>query len=150
VSLEEKLTEDMKAAMKAREEGKRRLSVIRMVRAAVKNTEIEKGQKLNDQQIIEVIVRELKMKRESIEGFARAGRTEKVQELEEEAAILQEYLPQQLSDEEIRQIVLKAIAEAQAQSPADLGKVMKIVAPSVKGRADGKVVNEMVRKLLNP
>ena len=150
MSLEEKLTEDMKAAMKAREEGKRRLSVIRMVRAAVKNTEIEKGQKLNDQQIIEVIVRELKMKRESIEGFARAGRTEKVQELEEEAAILQEYLPQQLSDEEIRQIVLKAIAEAQAQSPADLGKVMKIVAPSVKGRADGKVVNEMVRKLLNP
>lgn len=149
MSLKERLIEDMKAAMKAREEGKVRLSVIRMIRAAVKNAEIEKKQEFNDDQVIEVIARELKMRRDAIEEFTKGNRMDLVQGMNEEVSILMEYLPQQLSEEEIKQIAREVIAEKNAQGLKDLGKVMGTIASHTKGRADGRQVNGIVRELLS-
>ncbi|WP_088188537.1 GatB/YqeY domain-containing protein [Desulfosporosinus sp. FKA] len=148
MSLKDRLVEDMKVAMKAKEEGKVRLSVIRMVRAAIKNAEIEKHIEFNDDQVIEVLARELKLRRDALEVFGKADRPEKVNALEEEIAILKEYLPQQLSEGEIRQLVQETIAAVGAQNPKDLGKVMGALSPKTKGRADGKVVNLIVREML--
>ena len=148
MSLKDRLVEDMKAAMKAKEEGKVRLSVIRMARAAIKNAEIDKKQEFNDNQVIEVLARELKMRRDSIEEFAKANRMDLVTGLKEEVAVLMEYLPQQLSEQEIRAIAKEIIAETGAQDIKDLGKVMGTITPRTKGRADGKLVNQIVRELL--
>jgi hypothetical protein len=148
LSLKDRLVEDMKAAMKAKEEGKVRLSVIRMVRAAIKNTEIDKKIDLSDTQVIEVLAREVKMRRDAMEEFSKAKRPDKVQELEEEVTILMEYLPQQLTEGEIRELAKEIIAETGAQGPKDLGKVMGVISPKTKGRADGKLVNQIVRELL--
>jgi uncharacterized protein YqeY len=149
LSLKDRLLEDMKVAMKAKEEGKVRLSVIRMARAAIKNAELDKNCELDDAQVVEVLARELKMRRDAMEEFSKANRPDRVQELQIEADILMEYLPQQLTEEEIQHIAEEIIAETGAQGPKDLGKVMKIIAPRVKGRADGKLVNQIVRTLLS-
>ncbi|MDA8226671.1 MAG: GatB/YqeY domain-containing protein [Desulfitobacterium hafniense] len=148
MSLKDRLVEDMKVAMKAKEEGKVRLSVIRMARAAIKNAEIDKKTEFNDDQVIEVLAREVKMRRDAIEEFSKAARPEKVKDLEEEIAILMDYLPQQLSEGEIRQLAQEIIDQVGAQGPKDLGKVMGAITPKTKGRADGKVVNQIVRELL--
>jgi len=148
LSLKDRLVEDMKVAMKAKEEGKVRLSVIRMARAAIKNAEIEKHQEFSDEQVIEVLARELKMRRDALVEFHKADRPEMVQSLEEEIAILMEYLPQQLSEGEIRQLAQETITAVGAQGPKDLGKVMSALTPKTKGRADGKIVNLIVRELL--
>ncbi|AFM42870.1 hypothetical protein Desaci_4004 [Desulfosporosinus acidiphilus SJ4] len=148
MSLKDRLVEDMKDAMKAKEEGKVRLSVIRMVRAAIKNAEIEKHIDFNDDQVIEVLARELKLRRDALEVFGKADRPEKVKALEEEIAILKAYLPQQLSKGEIRQLVQETITAVGAQGPKDLGKVMGALSPKTKGRADGKFVNLIVREML--
>ena len=147
--LKDRLVEDMKAAMKAKEEGKVRLSVIRMVRAAIKNTEIEKQTELTDDQVVEVLAREVKLRRDAIEEFSKADRLDKVRELEEEVAILMEYLPQQLTEDEIREMAKEIIAETGAQGLKDLGKVMGIISAKTKGRADGRFVNQIVRELLS-
>jgi len=138
----------MKVAMKAKEEGKVRLSVIRMTRAAIKNAEIDKQVEFNDDQVIEVLAKEVKMRRDSIEEFSKANRPDTVKALEEEISVLMEYLPQQLSEGEIRQLAQETIAEVGAQGPKDLGKVMGKITPKTKGRADGKLVNQIVRELL--
>ncbi|MDQ7092288.1 GatB/YqeY domain-containing protein [Desulfosporosinus sp. PR] len=148
MSLKDRLVEDMKVAMKAKEEGKVRLSVIRMVRAAIKNAEIEKHVEFNDDQVIEVLARELKLRRDALEVFDKADRPEKVSALEEEITVLKEYLPQQLSEGEIRQLVQETISALGAQGPKDLGKVMGALSPKTKGRADGKFVNLVVREML--
>jgi len=148
LSLKDRLVEDMKVAMKAKEEGKVRLSVIRMARAAIKYAEIDKKQEFNDEQTIEVLARELKKLRDSAEEFAKANRPESVKSLEEEISILMEYLPQQLSEGEIRQLVQETMVTLGAQGPKDLGKVMGAITPKTKGRADGKIVNQIVRELL--
>jgi len=148
LSLKDRLVEDMKVAMKAKEEGKVRLSVIRMARAAIKNAEIDKMQEFNDAQVVEVLAREVKIRRDAMAEFAKAGRPEMVKNLEEEIAILMEYLPQQLSEGEIRQLAQEVIAQVGAQGPKDLGKVMGALTPQTKGRADGKLVNQIVRDLL--
>lgn len=148
MTLKDRLVEDMKVAMKAKEEGKVRLSVIRMVRAAIKNAEIDKKIEFNDNQVIEVIAREMKQRRDSLEEFQKAGRPEMEKALEEEMAVLMDYLPQQLSEGEIRKLVQETIAALGAQSPKDLGKVMGAVSPKTKGRADGKFVNLIVREML--
>lgn len=148
MSLKDRLVEDMKAAMKAKEEGKVRLSVIRMARAAIKNSEIDKKQEFNDEQVIEVLAREVKMRRDAMAEFAKAERPQKVKELEEEIAVLMEYLPQQLSEGEIRRLAQETIQSVGAQGSKDLGKVMGALTPKTKGRADGKLVNQIVRELL--
>lgn len=148
MTLKDRLVEDMKVAMKAKEEGKVRLSVIRMARAAIKNAEIDKKIEFSDDQVIEVLAREMKMRRDALEEFKKADRPETVKALEEEMVVLMDYLPQQLSEGEIRQLVQETIATIGAQGPKDLGKVMGALSPKTKGRADGKLVNQVVREML--
>ena len=148
MSLKDKLTADMKDAMKAREAGKLRLSVIRLVRGAIRQQEIDGQKELSDEDVLGVISKEVKQRRDSIEDFQKGGRDDLVAEAEAEIAVLMEYLPQQLSEDEVRNLVKEAIAASGAASPKDMGKVMKELMPKVKGRADGKLVNEIVKELL--
>lgn len=148
MTLKDRLVEDMKVAMKAKEEGKVRLSVIRMARAAIKNAEIDKKIEFNDDQVIEVLAREMKLRRDALEVFEKADRPESVKALEEEMVVLMDYLPQQLSEGEIRQLVQETVTTLGAQGPKDLGKVMGALSPKTKGRADGKLVNQIVREIL--
>ena len=148
MSLKEQLTADMKDAMKAKEAGKRRLSVIRLVRGAVRQQEIDGKKELSDEDVLGVISKEVKQRRDSIEDFRKGGRDDLVAEAEAEIEILMGYLPQQLSEDEVRSLVQEAIAVSGATSPKDMGKVMKELMPKVKGRADGKLVNEIVKELL--
>lgn len=148
MSLKDRLAEDMKAAMKAKDAGKVRLSVIRMARAAIKNAEIDKKKDFGDPEVIEILAKEVKMRRDAIAEFEKADRRDQVETLNQEIAILMEYLPQQLTEEEIRQLAREVIAQVGAQGPKDLGKVMGAITPKTKGRADGKLVNQIVRELL--
>ena len=149
MSLKEKLTADMKEAMKAREEGRQRLGVIRMVRGAIRQQEIDGQKELDDDAVLAVISKEVKQRRDSIEEFKKGGREDLVAQNEAEIAILMAYLPQQMAEGEIRKLVQDAIAATGASSPKEMGKVMKELMPKVKGRADGKLVNQIVRELLN-
>lgn len=149
MSLKMRLTDDMKQAMKAKEEGKLRLSVIRMVRANIKNVEIDRKQELTDAEVLDVLAKEVKMRRDATEEFKKANRPDLVEGLEQELAILMDYLPEQLSEAAVRTLVESAVAETQAASPKDMGKVMAVLMPKVKGRADGKLINSIVRELLN-
>ncbi|HZW82871.1 MAG TPA: GatB/YqeY domain-containing protein [Candidatus Deferrimicrobium sp.] len=146
--LKDRLVEDMKVAMKAKEEGKLRLSVIRLARAAIKNAEIDKKTEFTDAEVIEILAREVKMRRDAILEFEKANRPDTVDTLNQEISILMDYLPQQLSEEEIRQMAQEIITQAGAQGLKDLGKVMGAITPKTKGRADGKLVNQIVRELL--
>lgn len=149
MTLQERLYQDMKEAMKAREAGKQQLSVIRMARAAIKNRAIALGRELTEQDVIEVLAKEVKQRRESIEEYSRLGREDKVAELEAEIAILENYLPRQLSRDEIEKEAREAIASTGAKDNRDFGKVMGVLMPKMKGRADGKAVQEVVRALLS-
>lgn len=148
MSLKDKLTEDMKAAMKAKDEGKLRLSVIRLARAAIKNAEIDKKKEFSDADVLDILAREVKMRRDALVEFEKANRPDSVEQLNQEIAILMQYLPQQLSAEEIRNLAREVIAQTGAQGAKDLGKVMGALTSKTKGRADGKVVNQIVRELL--
>lgn len=149
MSLKEQLTEDMKQAMKAKEAGKLRLSVIRMVRSAIKNVEIDSKKELSEEGVLDIVSKEVKMRRDSMEEFKKADRQDLVDQLEQEIAILLPYLPQQLTEAEVRALVSEAVATSGAASPKDMGKVMALLMPKVKGRADGKLVNNIVRESLN-
>lgn len=148
MSLKEQLTEDMKTAMKAKEAGKQRLGVIRMVRGVVRQAEIDGKKELGDEEVIAVISKEVKQRRDSIEEFKKGGREDLVAQNEAEIAILMEYLPKQLSEAEVRELVKAAIAESGAREPKEMGKAMKVLMPKVKGKADGKLVNGIVKELL--
>ena len=149
MSLKNRLFDDMKIAMKEKAAGKAKLSVIRMVRSAIKNKEIELGRELSEQETLEVIVREVKMRRDALPEYEKSGREELVAGLREEIEILSPYLPEQLTALEIEALVRKAICQVKATGLQDLGKVMGIVIPETKGKADGKLVNDMVRRLLS-
>ena len=143
MSLKDQLKEDMKAAMKAREEGKIALSVIRMVNSAIKNTEINDKIELDDNG---VLAKEMKTRQDSLTEFEKAGREDLISHVKEEIAILQKYMPAQMTEGEIRDVVKKAIAEC--GDNVNMGNVMKHVMPHTKGRADGKLVNTIVKELL--
>ncbi len=149
MTLRDRLTEDMKQAMKDKEAGKLKLSVIRMVRSAAKNVEIDRRKELDDNELLDVVAKEVKMRRDSLDEFRKAGRPELLATLEQEIAILMEYLPEQMSEAEVRALVTQAVADAQAASAKDMGKVMALLMPKVKGRADGKLVNAIVKELLS-
>ena len=151
MSLKEQLTEDMKTAMKAKEEGKQRLAVIRMVRSAIRQQEIDGNgkQALDDEGVIAIISKEVKMRKDSLEEFKKGDRQDLVAQTEAEIAVLMPYLPQQLSEEEIRTFVKEAVEKSGASSQKDMGKVMGLLMPKVKGRSDGKLVNSIVREMLN-
>ena len=149
MTLRDRLTEDMKQAMKDKEAGKLKLSVIRMVRSAAKNVEIDRRKELDDNELLDVVAKEVKMRRDSLDDFRKAGRPELLAVLEQEIAILMDYLPEQMSEAEVRALVTQAVADAQAASAKDMGKVMALLMPKVKGRADGKLVNSIVKELLS-
>lgn len=150
MSIKDRLNEDMKQAMKEKEAGKLRLSVIRMVRASIKNTEIDRRKELTtDEEVLDVLAKEVKMRRDSLEEFKKGNRPGLVAALEQEIAILMGYLPAQLSEAEVRTLVAEAVAQTGASGPKEMGKVMAALMPKVKGRADGKLVNAIVKELLS-
>lgn len=146
MSLLERIDGDLKKSMKARDA--ERLSAIRMLKAGIKNRQIERGSAFSEDDILSVISSMMKQRRESVEQYAKAGRADLATKEEAEMHILEGYLPEQLSDEEVVKIIREAIAEASATSARDMGRVMKLVMPRVKGRADGKFVNEKAKELL--
>lgn len=148
MSIKERLTEDMKQAMKDRENGKIRLSVIRMIRSSIKNVEIDEKKELSEEETLSIIAKELKMRRDSLAEFEKAKRDDLADYAKQEIEILMQYLPQQLSQEELKAIIADTIAKLGAVSPKEMGKVMNAVMPQVKGRADGKIINTLVREML--
>ncbi|WP_018131845.1 GatB/YqeY domain-containing protein [Effusibacillus pohliae] len=147
MGLAERLDADMKQAMKDKD--KIRLSTIRLIRTAIKNAEIDQQKTLTDEDILAVLNRELKQRRDSLQAFQDAGRADLVDQVQREIAVLQEYLPAQLNEDEIRELVQATIAEVGALSKKDMGKVMGALMPKVQGRADGKLVNQIVQSYLS-
>jgi uncharacterized protein YqeY len=147
MSLKERLQEDWKQALKAKD--KFRADTISMAKAAVLQVEKTDGLKLEDEQIIEVLAREVKQRREAILEFEKGNRQDLVDKHNAEIEILFEYLPQQLTEEEILVLIQVAAVEVGANSIKDMGRVMQVLAPRITGRADGKLVSQMVREHLN-
>lgn len=145
-SLKARVAEEMRTAMKARE--RIRLSALRMLAAAIKNREIEVGHALSDDEVVDVATREVKRRQEAMEAFERAGRPERVAQEREEREVLQAYLPERLSDDEIGALIDEAITATGASGAGDMGKVMGLVMAKAKGRVDGRVVRERVRTRL--
>lgn len=146
MSLAQQLTDDMKQAMKDKD--KVRLSVVRMVRAAVKNKEIESGKPLSDEDILAVVQKELKQRQDSLQAFETAERLDLIDTVKSEIEVLQAYLPKQLSDEELEEVVRQTITEVGAVGKSDMGKVMSALMPKVRGQADGKRVQQQVQRIL--
>ena len=145
--LRDKVNADIAAAMKAKEPT--RLSALRMLKAAIMNKGVEKGRDLDDAEILQVVASLVKQRRDSIDQFGKAGRTDLVDKETGEVAVLEAYLPPAATPEQIDAAVAEAIAETGASSPKDMGKVMKAVMPKLAGKnADGKAVNEAVRRKL--
>ena len=146
MTLKERLNQEMKQAMKARDS--LRLTTIRMILTAVKNREIEQKKELDDREVTAVLSTMLKQRREAADAYRKGERDELAEKEEREIEILQDFLPAQLSSEEIGKVIDSAIEETGASSMKEMGAVMKIVSGRTAGRADGKVVSEMVRKRL--
>ena len=147
MTLQDRIESAMRDAMRARDE--RRTQTLRMAMSAAHNRQIEARRALTDEDYVEILARQVKQRRESIEAFRSGGREAMAANEEAEAAILAEFLPEQLSSDELERIVRAAIAETRASSPADLGRVMGRVVPETKGRADGKALSDLVRRLLS-
>ena len=146
MTLKERLSADLRQAQKGGD--KVRTSVLRLVVSGIKYAEIDKGAELDDAGVLDVLGREVKQHRESIAEFAKGNRPDLVQRNEEELAILMEYLPAQMSREEIEAVARQVMEQVGARGPADKGKVMGQLMPQVKGKADGKEVNDVVTELL--
>lgn len=147
MTLLEQLNQDMKTAMKARE--KERLSVIRMVKASLQNEAIKLGKDtLSEEEELTVLTREFKQRKDSLHEFKEAGRDDLVEKLDFEIEVLKAYMPAQLSEAELEDIIQSTIQEVQAASKKDMGKVMSAVMPKVKGKADGSLINKIVQKHL--
>ncbi|ANC77921.1 GatB/YqeY domain-containing protein [Fictibacillus phosphorivorans] len=147
MSLLNELNQDMKQAMK--DKNKQKLSVIRMLKASLQNEAIKQGRELNEEEELTVLVREMKQRKDSLQEFEKAGRDDLVAGLQDEIAVLTPYLPKQLSEEELQEIVAQTISEIGASSKADMGKVMGALMPKVKGKADGGLVNRIVQQQLS-
>ena len=147
MELKAQLNQSLKDAMRSGDALRKR--TVRMVLAAIKNAEIDRQATLDEPTILGLIQKEVKSRHETIEGAQQAGRPDLITEAQAEIAILEEFLPQPLTDAELETIVRAAIAEAGATSPREMGNVMKIIMPQVQGRADGKVVSQLVRQLLS-
>ncbi len=148
MGLEERLVEEMKQAMKSNDKAK--LSTIRMIRSAVKNKEIDLRKPLDDDAISKVIQGMVKKSEESIDQFKAGGRMDLVEKETKEIEIMKSFLPQPLSREEVLRVIDQTIEETQASSLKDLGKVMKTVMPKLGGKADGALVNQLVKEKLSP
>lgn len=146
--LEDQIRKDLKSAQKQKETLK--VSVLRFLLSAIHNRQIEKQEKLTDEDVIGVIRTQVKQRKESIEAFKKGGRSELVQKEEEELKLLSKYLPQEISEEELLKIIDKIISDTGACHPSDFGKVMGQVMGQVKGRAEGRLVADLVKSRLAP
>ncbi len=146
ISLQARLESAMRDSMRAREE--RRTQTLRMAMAAAQNQRIALRRDLTDEEVVDVLTRQVKQRRESIAMYRDAGHEDRAANEEAEAAILAEFLPEQLSEEEIERLARAAIAATGASTPGDMGRVMGRLSPQTRGRADGRVVSEVVRRLL--
>lgn len=147
MSLKEKLMADLKLAMKDRDIIRK--NTVQMVRSAILQFEKDNKTELDDDGIIDVIAKELKQRRDSLPEFEKSGRDDLIEQLKVEIDVLMQYLPEQLSEDELAEIIKKAIEETGASSVKDMGKVMGIVTASTKGRADAKLIGSMAKKLLS-
>lgn len=148
MSLVERLTDDMKQAMKNKE--KEKLSVIRMVKSSLQNEAIKFGKDvLTEEEELTVLTRELKQRKDSLQEYSNAGRDDLVEKTQQEIDTLIVYMPEQLSEDEVTEIVKEVILQVGASSKADMGKVMGAVIPKVKGKADGGMVNKIVMQHLS-
>ncbi len=145
--LKEKLMEDLKNCMKEKKE--LRKNVIQMIRAAILQIEKDKQIELNDEQIIEIIAKESKKRKDSLADYEKSGRQDLIDGIKEEIEIINEYLPKQLSKEELTPIIKEIINETAATSVKDMGKVMKAAKEKIGAAADGKTINEVVKELLD-
>ena len=145
--MKKRLLEDLKEAMKDKNEIKK--NAIQMARAGILQIEKDKGIELDDKQIIELIAKEVKKRKDSINDYEKAGRDDIISDLNKEIEILSKYLPKQLTTEEIEALVEESIKNVGATSPRDMGKVMQDLRPKISGKADGKVVSEIVKSKLN-
>lgn len=146
MSLKEKLQEDLKSSMKNKDTIRK--SVITLVRAAIKQIEVDQRVELDDVAVMDIISKQLKQRNDSLAEFKKAGREDLIEETKSEIQVLKEYLPQQLSEEELEKIVIETIAEVGATSMKDMGKIMATIKPKTAGRADGRKINELVKKNL--
>ena len=146
MALKQKLQEDLKTSMKNKDT--LRKSVITLIRSSIKQVEVDKRIELNDDDVIDIISKQLKQRNDSLEQFLDAGREDLVEETRSEIEVLKEYLPQQLSEEELNEIVKQTISEVGATSMKDMGKIMSVIKPKTKGRADGKLINKLVKENL--
>ena len=137
----------MKQAMKNKEKDK--LGVIRMIKAAIQNESIKVGHDLSQEEELTVLSREVKQRKDSLHEFEKAGREDLVEKIRTELKYVELYMPQQLSEEEVSEIVKQAIAEVGASSKAEMGKVMSVIMPKVKGKADGSLINKLVQQHLS-
>jgi uncharacterized protein len=144
--LTEQITNDLRAAMKAREQVK--VATLRMVQTSIKNAEVDKRHALSDEETLEVLAKEAKRRRESITAYEDANRPDLAEKEAAELAVLEAYLPEAMSDEELGKLVDEAIAESGATDAKQMGAVMKVLMPKVKGRADGNAVSAMVKQKL--
>lgn len=147
MSVLDQLNQDMKVAMKAKDKAK--LKTIRMLKASLQNEKLAKQDDLTEQEELDILAREKKQRLDSLQEFKQAGRDDLVDEVEEELAIVAEYLPEPLSDDEVKEIVQSVIDSVNASGMQDMGKVMGAVMPKVKGRADGNFVSEVVKAKLS-
>lgn len=147
MSIKEKLMQDLKAAMKSHDKIKK--DTITMVRAAIKQIEVDKRVDLSDEEVIDIISKQYKERVSSIDEFKRGGRDDLVAQTEEEIKIILEYLPKQLTDEELEDIIKEAIEKLSITDKKQIGELMKEVMPKIKGKADGKKVNSIASKYLN-
>ncbi|WP_368505985.1 GatB/YqeY domain-containing protein [Alkalihalophilus sp. As8PL] len=147
MNLLERLNVDMKNAMKNKD--KQKLSVIRMVKSSLQNEQIKLGRELTDDDSLTVLNRELKQRKDSLHEFEQANREDLASKLRDEITVLEDYMPEQLSEEEVSAIVKETIEEVGASTKADMGKVMGAIMPKVKGKADGGLVNRLVQQHLS-
>ncbi|GAA0443059.1 GatB/YqeY domain-containing protein [Lentibacillus halophilus] len=146
--LVEQLNEDMKHAMKNKE--KEKLAVIRMIKASLQNETIKLGKNnLSEDEELTVLSKELKQRKDSLQEFESAGRDDLVSKINTEIHVIESYMPSQLTDEELEEMVTSTIQEVNASSKKDMGTVMNTIMPKVKGRADGARINKLVQKHLN-
>ena len=146
MQLKGQIQNDLKNALRARNELE--VSTLRMLLAALINKEKERGLEIADGEAQDILLTEVKKRREAAEAFAKGGRGEMAEKERQEMVILQQYLPEQLTEEEVRKLVKEAIEQTSAKTPQDMGKVMAVLMPSVKGKADGALVSALVKELL--
>lgn len=146
MTLAERLEADMREALKAGQPV--RLRTIRMLRSALHNARIEKRRPLSEDEELQVLARELRLREEALVEYRRAGRAQQAEELEEEIRVVRSYLPEPLGEGELRALAREAIAQAGARGPQDMGRVMGLLMPRVRGRADGSAVSRIVREEL--